>query len=125
MKEKDIMRFQVLEANLRLLTDRQNSALQRLQELHDTLHTIEELEAGVALIPIGSGNFVHGKITDTEKILVGMGAGVAVEKTREEAKEIIKRRISEVEKAVSEISKQVQQINLEIQKLQEKVQVTD
>jgi len=122
-QQKTIMQLQMYEESLKMLAERQKNLLERIHELYETLHTIDELEIGSSLISIGSGNFVHGKITDIKKILVGMGAGVAIEKTPEYAKEILKRRTSELEKTLSKISKQIQGATMKMQKLQEKLQV--
>ena len=55
------------------------------------------------------------KLVTTDKIIVGMGAGVSIEKTVVEAKEIVRSRISELEKSRVEMQQQLVQIVNKIQ----------
>ena len=42
------------------------------------------------LVPIGSGSFIHGNLASKEKVVLNVGAGVSIEKTAAEAKDILK-----------------------------------
>lgn len=53
---------------------------------------------------------MKAEISTTETMVVGMGAGVSVEKSREEAKEIIEKRISDLEKSRSTLEQQLGQV---------------
>ncbi len=122
-QQKLVMQLQLYERSLKVLAERQNVLMERMQEIYETLRSIDELEKGDSLISIGSGNFVYGKITDVSKILVGMGAGVAIEKTPEEAKNILKKRISELEKTLTDVSREMQHVSAEMQKIERKIQM--
>jgi prefoldin alpha subunit len=76
-----------------------------------TLEGLEkENEKSELLVPIGGTSYVRAKLENPDKIIVGMGAGVSVEKTREEAKEIIKKRLEDLEKTRASIQQQFAQV---------------
>lgn len=64
-----------------------------------TLASLEkEKENAELLVPIGGTSYIRARLDNPDKIIVGIGAGVSVEKTREEAKDIIKKRLEDLEK---------------------------
>lgn len=76
-----------------------------------TLEGLEkESEKSELLVPIGGTSYVRARLENPDKIIVGMGAGVSVEKTREEAKEIIKKRLEDLEKTRASIQQQFAQV---------------
>ena len=76
-----------------------------------TLEGLEkESEKSELLVPIGGTSYVRARLENPDKIIVGMGAGVSVEKTREEAKGIIKKRLEDLEKTRASIQQQFAQV---------------
>ncbi|RLG16771.1 prefoldin subunit alpha [Nanoarchaeota archaeon] len=87
-------RMQELEQHLVMLET-------RIQELEVIKSALESLEADRdALIPIGPGVLVKGKILDKEKVLMEVGANFVIEKDVEGAKETIERSQEKIEKAM-------------------------
>jgi len=70
------------------------------------------------LVPIGSGSFIHGKLASKEKIVLNVGAGVSIEKTATEAKEILKVRKDEVLEGSKKLNEVLAQIDQEMQRIQ-------
>ena len=62
------------------------------------------------LVPIGGGSFIKAAAATTDTLVVGMGAGVSVEKPREEAKQIVDKRIAELEKSMTALQQQLSQV---------------
>ncbi len=88
-----------------------NAAANDLMYAQATLDGLEkEGDKSEVLVPIGGTSYVRAKLDNPEKVIVGMGAGVSVEKTREEAKEIIKKRLEDVDKTRKSIQQQYSQI---------------
>ncbi|MCK4933239.1 prefoldin subunit alpha [Candidatus Bathyarchaeota archaeon] len=88
-----------------------NAATAELSFASATIAGLEEEKEGTPLlVPVGGGSFVKAEISTTETMVVGMGAGVSVEKSREEAKEIIEKRISDLEKSRSTLEQQLGQV---------------
>src|SRR3990170_7759308 len=76
-----------------------NAAMTDLTYANMTLDGIEkEKENSELLVPIGGGSYVKVKLANPDKVVVGMGAGVSIEKTLPEAKAIVKERLDELEK---------------------------
>ena len=111
---KLVTELRMLEATVEALHNRinlVNAAIAELSFASATIIGLEKEEKGKPLlVPIGGGSFVKAEVSTTETMVVGMGAGVSVEKPRDEAKEIIEKRISELEKSRSTIEQQLNQV---------------
>ncbi|NWF87272.1 prefoldin subunit alpha [Candidatus Bathyarchaeota archaeon] len=70
----------------------------------------KEKENSELLVPIGGNSFIKAKLENPDKLIVGMGAGISVEKTMQEAKEIIKRRLDNTEKTRQSLQQQLAQV---------------
>jgi len=88
-----------------------NTAANDLIYAQATLEGLEkEAEKSEILVPIGGTSYIRAKLDNLDEVIVGMGAGVSVEKTREEAKEIIKRRLEDLDKTRKSIQQQYTQV---------------
>lgn len=93
-----------------------NAALRELTYTRLTLEGVEKEQSDASLlVPIGGSSFIMAKLVTTDKIIVGMGAGVSIEKTVVEAKEIVRSRTSELEKSRVEMQQQLVQLVNKIQ----------
>jgi prefoldin alpha subunit len=80
----------------------------------------KEKENSELLVPIGGTSYIRAKLDNPDKIIVGIGAGVSVEKTRQEAKDVIKNRLEELEKARTSTQQQFVQVADRINKDRER-----
>jgi prefoldin alpha subunit len=80
----------------------------------------KEKENSELLIPIGSNSYIKAKLENPDKVIVGMGAGVSVEKTLQEAKEIVKNRQKNLEKTRVSLQQQLSQAAEKISEDREK-----
>jgi prefoldin alpha subunit len=88
-----------------------NAAITDLTYASMTLEGVEnEKTDAEVLVPIGGSSYIKVKLADTDKVVVGMGAGVSIEKTLPEAKEIVKERLSELEKTMTSAQQQFAQV---------------
>ena len=88
-----------------------NSALTDLTYANMTLEGMEkESENAELLVPIGGSAYIKVKLASIDKVIVGMGAGVSVEKTLPDAKAIVKERLDELEKTMSLAQQQFAQV---------------
>ncbi len=88
-----------------------NTAANDLLYAQATLEGLEkEAEKSEILVPIGGTSYIRAKLDNIDQVIVGMGAGVSVEKTREEAKEIIKKRLEDLDKTRKSIQQQYTQV---------------
>jgi prefoldin alpha subunit len=88
-----------------------NAAITDLTYANMTLDGIEkEKENAEMLVPIGGSSYVKVKLADTDKVIVGLGSGVSVEKTLAETKVTLKERLDELEKTMNSAQQQFTQV---------------
>ena len=88
-----------------------NAALTDLTYASMTLEGMEaEKENAELLVPIGGSSYIKVKLACFDKVVVGMGAGVSIEKTLPEAKAIVKERLEELEKTMRSAQQQFVQV---------------
>lgn len=80
----------------------------------------KEKENSELLVPIGGNSFIKARLENPDKLIVGMGAGISVEKTMQEAKEIIKKRLENTEKTRLSLQQQLAQVAEKISEGREK-----
>jgi prefoldin alpha subunit len=120
------MELRLLEQTAEALQSRINminSATADLAYAQMTLDGLEkESEKSELLVPIGGTSYIRAKLDNPDKVIVGMGAGVSVEKTREEAQGIIKKRQEDLERARASVQQQFAQVAEKINQDREKVE---
>ncbi|MDR2203301.1 MAG: prefoldin subunit alpha [Nitrososphaerota archaeon] len=88
-----------------------NTALADLTYANATLEGIEqEKENTEMLVPIGGSSYVQVKLVNPDKVIVGLGADVSIEKTMPDAKSTLKERLDELEKALQAAQTQFNQV---------------
>jgi prefoldin alpha subunit len=88
-----------------------NAAMTDLTYANMTLEDLEkEKEDAELLVPIGGSSYVKTKLANPDKVVVGLGAGVSVEKTLQEAKAIVKERLDELQKTMLSAQQQFAQV---------------
>jgi prefoldin alpha subunit len=80
----------------------------------------KEKENSELLVPIGGNSYIKAKLENPDKVIIGMGAGVSVEKTLQEAKEIVKKRQENLEKNRMSLQQQLAQVAERINEDREK-----
>jgi len=97
--------MQMLEAYLGDLVQRESTLVSILREAISAIVSIKSLKDNPdsdTLIPLGMGTFVKSQISSNEKIVLNIGAGVAVEKNPDSAINFLESRIKEIEVALQE-----------------------
>ena len=88
-----------------------NAAMTDLTYASMTLEGVEkEKESAELLVPIGGGSYMKAKLLNSEKVIVGMGSGVSVEKPVSDAKAILKERLDELGKSAVAAQQQFGQV---------------
>ena len=88
-----------------------NAALTDINYANMTLDGIEkENESSEMLVPIGGSSYIKVKLADTNKVIIGLGSSVSVEKTLPEAKAALKERLDELEKTMHSAQQQYSQV---------------
>jgi len=93
-----------------------NAAITELRVSSMTLEGLEKEKKGSQLfVPIGGGSYVKAKLVTAKKVVVSIGADVAVERTFKEAKEELEAHIAELEKTREALGQQFTQVVERIQ----------
>jgi len=113
--------FRKLTVELRFLEQTAETIQSRLNMINAVLTdltyssmTLEDLgkekEDTELLVPIGGSSYVKARLGNTDKLIVGIGAGVSVEKALPEAKEVVKKRLEDLDKARMSLQQQFSQV---------------
>ncbi len=115
-----VVELRMLEGTAEALQSRINLVNAALTELRVSSMTLEGLEKekkdAQLFVPIGGGSYIKAKLESADKVIVGIGADVALEKTMKEAKENFENRIAELEKTRTSLGQQFTQV---IEKIRE------
>lgn len=116
--QKFLYQLQMLEAYYNDMTQREGTLVTILREATSavkSIKTLGEKEDSDALVPVGMGSFVKTKISSSDKLVLNIGAGVAIEKDRESALNYLEARIKEIEVALQETSTKRQQAEAQLE----------
>ena len=123
--QKSLVQLRAYEGSARALQARLeivNAALNEFSLASTTLEGVKTQKTDEdALIPVGGGSYVRVKLSDISKIVMGVGAGVAVEKPIEDSVNEIKERIADLDKARTSLQEQLSQALFRIEEGREKL----
>jgi prefoldin alpha subunit len=133
LANKDEEEFRKLTVELRYLEQTADAIQSRVNMVNAviadltystaTLEGLEkEKENADLLVPIGGNSFVKAKLANPDKVIVGVGAGVSIEKTLPEAKEITKKRLDDLSKTRLSLQQQFTQVADKINKDREQLE---
>ncbi|MCE8425790.1 MAG: prefoldin subunit alpha [Candidatus Methanoperedens sp.] len=84
-----------------------------------TIDALKETPAGKeTLVPIGFGSFVKATLTNPDKVVIGIGAGISIEKKIDDAKTLLDKRKDELTKYNEQLNTTISKIALEIQNIE-------
>ncbi len=104
-----IVEIRILETYYNELENRESIAGRAIVEGRAALDTLKALgtdTSSEALVPIGGGFFIKSTTPPIDKLVVTVGADVAVEKTKDDAIRFMEERLGQLEQAVSTLETQ-------------------
>ena len=93
---------------------------QRTKITVDQLHGVDENSE--LLIPVGAGTFVNGSLKNTSNVLIGVGAGIVIEKTIDEAVIKLEERINRIQENLGKMVSLGQKVQSDAEELSRKTQ---
>lgn len=118
--------LRLLEGTAEALQSRINFVNAVLNELTVASLTLEGLEKekknAPLFVPIGGGSYIKAKLESADKVIVGVGANVAIERTISKAKENLGNRIADLEKNRTSLQQQITQVLNKMQDNRSKLQ---
>ena len=119
-----VQQSRILEAYMNETITRQATFTRLIEEARLSSSAIQSItgESEVeSLVPVGIGVYIRASLPPVKKMLVNVGAGVTIEKSREDTINYIESRIKEFEIALRQLAKQKQQIEMRMEQIQGQV----
>ena len=111
----------VLEAHLNEIIAREAAVSRLLEEAKLASSAVQEVQSETEVesyVPVGVGVHMRVSVPPVKKLLINIGAGVAVEKSREDSINYIESRLKEFEIALKQLMGQKQQVSLRMEQIQ-------
>ena len=108
----------MLEGYFSELTQKEGSIISVIREASfaiDSLKAIDDKTNDETLVPIGLGTFVKTKLIPNQKLILNVGAGIAIEKDRNSTINFLESRLKEMQVALQEINVQKQQASASLE----------
>ncbi|MFN4132968.1 MAG: prefoldin subunit alpha [Candidatus Hadarchaeales archaeon] len=97
-----------------------SSALAEISMSTEALRVLKEIKPGTEiLVPVGGEAFIKTKLETNEKIIVGLGADVSVEKNTDDAIATLSERSRVIESAMNDALAKLQKIEANIRALEQ------
>lgn len=129
-----VAQLKVYEAYLNDIIAREGTVARLMEEGRQAIEAIRSIagkEAVQALMPIGIGVYLSASASPDSKVLVNIGSGVAIEKSRDEAISYVESRLKEMEVALrsmmgqkQELAARMEQTRAEVNNFLQKMQKT-
>lgn len=123
--QRKVNELQALQNEVEVMQEEVNEMEERIQEHEDAKETINEYmnkeEGSEMLVPIGANTYLHAQVTNTEEVLIKLGADISAKRDIEKASEILDRRQSEIKENKEELENEIEEISQEAQELENEV----
>src|SRR5919204_3334344 len=119
-----VQQSRILEAYMNDIITREATLTRLIEEgrlASTSIQSIVDEKDVESLTPIGIGVYVKTMVPPIKKLLVNLGAGVTIEKNREDALNYVEARIKEYEVASRQLEAQRQEIAMRINQLQSQI----
>ena len=103
----------MLEGYFSELSQKEASIVSIIREAASAIHSVKTIDNKAdteTLVPLGLGTFIKTKMIPNEKLILNIGAGIAIEKDKDSAINFLELRLKEMQVALQETSNQKQQI---------------
>ncbi len=122
---KKYEQLKMYEEHVRKLNQELGRIQERSSEIEHTVAALEEFKGHSSgkksLFPIADGIFIRGEVKDDKKVFVNVGKGTIVEKSIDEAKEMLSSQLGELEDYNERIIAEMAEIDEKAYAIQEDV----
>lgn len=119
-----VQQSRILEAYMNDIITREATLTRLIEEgrlASTSIQSIVDEKDVESLTPVGIGVYIKTIVPPIKKLLVNVGAGVTIEKTREDGINYVEARLKDFEVAIRQLLTQKQQIALRMEQIQEQV----
>ena len=113
-----LYQMQMMEGYLSELSQKETTIVSVIREASSaiqSLKTIDNKTDNETLTPVGLGTFIKTKVVPNEKLILNIGAGIAIEKDKDSSINFLELRLKEMQVALQETSNQKQQISASLE----------
>lgn len=120
------IRHQQYQYQAESIAQQMNMVKITIKDIETALTTVAALKDETAgrevLVPIGFGSFVNATLTSPDKVVIGIGAGVSVEKKTDDAKTLLEKRKDELTKYHDQLNNAFTRLAGEMQNIERVLQ---
>lgn len=114
------VQLQSIAENMQLI----QISLEELARARETLSQYKGAEVGSdILVPIGGNSFVFAKTSDNTKAVVGIGTGISVEKSMDDAVKTMEERSNELAESMRKLTERREALEAQAEQLSHTVQM--
>ena len=127
-----VAQMKLYEAYLNDIVTRENTVARLMEEGRLAIEAIKNIsgqDAVQTLMPIGIGIYMQTSTSTNNKLLINIGAGVAIEKSKDDAVTYVESRLKEMEVALrsmmsqkQELATRMEQTRAEVNSILQKIQ---
>ena len=120
-----LYQMQMMEGYLSELTQKEGTIMSIIREASSAIQSLKTIDTKTdneTLVPVGLGTFIKTKTVPNEKLILNIGAGIAVEKDKDSAINFLELRLKEMQVALQETSNQKQQIAASLEQGKQQMQ---
>ena len=113
-----LYQMQMLEGYFSELIQKEQAIISVFREASSavvSLKAIDNKTDSETLVPLGLGTFVKTKLIPNQKLILNVGAGIAIEKDQNYAINFLESRLKEFQVALQDISGQKQQVSASLE----------
>ena len=120
-----IQQSKILEAYMNDILTKESTVNRLIAEAHLASEAIQELSASAkqeeSLVPIGIGIYLKVSVPTVTNLLVNVGSGVTIEKSKENTKNYVELKLKEFELASKQLQSQKEQVAMRMNQLQNEI----
>ena len=113
-----LYQMQMMEGYLSELSQKETTIVSVIREASSAIQSLKTIDTktdNATLVPVGLGTFIKTKVVPNEKLILNIGAGIAIEKDKDSAINFLELRLKEMQVALQETSNQKQQISANLE----------
>ena len=113
-----LYQMQMMEGYLSELSQKETTIVSVIREASSAIQSLKTIDTKTdneTLVPVGLGTFIKTKVVPNDKLILNIGAGIAIEKDNDSAINFLELRLKEMQVALQETSNQKQQISASLE----------
>jgi prefoldin alpha subunit len=119
-----VQQSKILESYLNDILTREAALTRLIGEAQLASEGLQSLSSDVpveTMVPLGVGTYVRSTIEPVKNLLVSVGAGIAIEKSKNETISYIESKIKEFEIGIGQLNRQKEQITIRLTQIQNEI----